>query len=46
MQNSIKRGDTKSYFKGSSENMQNSIKKNRSIDERQRALELLLKYPN
>ena len=40
------RGDTKSYFKGSSENMQNSIKKNRSIDERQRALELLLKYPN
>ena len=36
----------KKYFKSSSENMQNSIKKNRSIDERQRALELLLKYPN
>ena len=36
----------KKYFKNSSENMQNSIKKNRSIDERQRALELLLKYPN
>ena len=36
----------KKYFKNSSENMQNSIKKNRSINERQRALELLLKYPN
>ena len=40
------RGDTKSYFKSSPENIQNSIKKNRSGDERQRALELLIKYSN
>ena len=36
----------KKYFKSSSEDIQKSVKKNRSVDERQRALELLLKYPN
>ena len=36
----------KKYFKNSSEDMQKNIKKNRSINERQRALELLLNYPN
>ena len=36
----------KKYFKSSSEGMQKNIKKNRSYDERQQALELLLKYPN
>jgi len=34
----------KKYFKSSSEDMQKSIKKNRSINERQRAMELLRKY--
>jgi len=36
----------KKYFKSSSDDMQKSIKKNRSVNERQRALELLRKYPH